>query len=141
MKPALPAEGDKPGSDKESSQPSTGKTGTPGGTGREGGAPGGTSDGSARFAWYHQLIHDRFFSQWEQPTSLYGGGVKFACLVEIRIEKDGRISSFEIIKESGNFVMDESVRKAGRRVSKIDPLPEGLGSGGSYTIRVNFELD
>jgi TonB family protein len=61
--------------------------------------------------------------------------------VQIRIERDGRISSFEILKSSGNFVMDDSIRKAGQRVKKIDPLPDGLGSGGAYTIRINFELD
>lgn len=88
-----------------------------------------------------ELIHDRFYSQWEQPTSLYGGGTKFSTTVEIRIEKDGRISQFKIINPSGNFVMDESVEKAGRRVSRIDPLPDGLGRGGSYTVRINFELD
>jgi hypothetical protein len=37
--------------------------------------------------------------------------------------------------------MDESIRKAGARVRRIDPLPDGLGSGGSYTLRINFELD
>jgi TonB family protein len=117
------------------------KTGTAGEAGKEGGAPGGTREGSAQFAWYHQLIHDRFYAQWEQPTSLYGAGKKFLVQVEIRIERNGTISSFEIIKESGNFVMDESVRQVGRRVQKIEPLPEGLGSGGAYTIRINFELD
>jgi hypothetical protein len=37
--------------------------------------------------------------------------------------------------------MDESVERAGRRVSRIDPLPDGLGQGGAYTVRINFELD
>ena len=40
---------------------------------------------------------------------------------------------------SGNVVMDESVMAAARRVSQIDPLPPGLGSG-SYTVNINFEL-
>jgi len=62
-------------------------------------------------------------------------------MVEIRIERDGRISSFEIIKPSGNLVMDESIRKAGERVRKIDPLPDGLGTGSRYVVRINFELD
>lgn len=87
------------------------------------------------------MIHDRFYSQWEQPTSLYGGETEFVATVEIRIERDGRISSFEVIRSSGNFVMDDSIRKAGNRVRRIDPLPDGLGKGGNYTIRINFELE
>jgi len=86
------------------------------------------------------LIHDRFFSQWEQPTSIYHMG-GFSTTVQIRIEKDGSISDFKIIKSSGNFVMDDSVRQAGARVSRIDPLPAGLGSNGAFVINVNFELD
>jgi TonB family protein len=102
----------------------------------------GTGDNEpSRFAWYHEMIHDRFYSQWEQPTSLFGGGTHFAATVQIRIERDGRISSFEVINSSGNFVMDESIKKAGQRVRRIDPLPDGLGSGGAYTVRINFELD
>jgi TonB family protein len=104
----------------------------------------GSSSGEgdpSRFAWYHELIHDRFYAQWEQPTSLFGGGTRFSATVQIRIERDGRISSFEVTRSSGNFVMDESIRKAGQRVRRIDPLPDGLGSGGSYTVRINFELD
>jgi len=72
---------------------------------------------------------------------LFGGGTVFSATVQIRIEKDGRISAFEIVKESGNFVMDDSVRKAGEGVKRIDPLPEGLGGGSAYTIRINFELE
>ena len=109
-------------------------------------AAGGAGSGAganeaSRFAWYHELIHDRFYSQWEQPTSLFGGENNYAVTVQIRIEQDGRISSYEIISPSGNFVMDDSVRRAGQRVRRIDPLPDGLGSGGSYTVRIQFELD
>jgi TonB family protein len=104
------------------------------------GGSAGAGDPS-RFAWYLEMIHDRFYAQWEQPTSLFGSGTRFAATVQIRIERDGRISSFEIVRPSGNFVMDESIRKAGARVRRIDPLPDGLGSGGSYTLRINFELD
>ena len=127
-----PAEAVKP-SDSSSSGSGAGGSGA--------GTQSGGSGDPSRFGYYLELIHDRFYSQWEQPTSLYGGGTRFSTTVEIRIEKDGRISNFRIITPSGNFVMDESVEKAGRRVSRIDPLPDGLGQGGSYTVRINFELD
>jgi len=61
--------------------------------------------------------------------------------VKIRIEKDGTISSAEIVKPSGNPLMDESVLSAAKKVSQIDPPPAGLASGGAYTININFELE
>jgi TonB family protein len=87
------------------------------------------------------LIHDRFFSQWDQPTSIFDSSKRFACTVQIRIERDGRISSAKIVNASGNVVMDQSVEAAIARVRQIDPLPSGLGGGSSYTVNINFELE
>ena len=61
--------------------------------------------------------------------------------MKIRIEKDGTISSAEIVKSSGNPVMDESVLAAAKRVPQIDPPPSALATGGAYTVNINFELE
>jgi len=87
------------------------------------------------------LIHDRFYSQWEQPTSIFDSSKSFICTLQIRIEKSGRVSDVKILKSSGNVVMDESVMESARKVLQIDPLPAGLGSDGSYTVNINFELE
>lgn len=81
-----------------------------------------------------------FFSQWEQPTSIFEQNKSFVCTVKIRILKDGTISSADIVRGSGNPVMDSSVMEALKRVSRIDPLPGGLGTGDGYTVNINFEL-
>ncbi len=86
------------------------------------------------------MIHDRFYSQWEQPTSIFDSSKSFVATLQIRIEKSGRISDVKIVKSSGNDVMDQSVLAAAKRVLQIDPLPSGLGSGDSYTVNINFEL-
>ncbi|MFM8981382.1 MAG: energy transducer TonB, partial [Spartobacteria bacterium] len=85
-------------------------------------------------------IHDRFFSQWEQPTSIFEQDKSFVCTVKIHIGRDGTIKSSEIVKSSGNPIMDQSVQTALSRVSKIDSPPTGLGSGDGYTVNINFEL-
>jgi hypothetical protein len=36
--------------------------------------------------------------------------------------------------------MDQSVLSALNRVSRIDALPTGLGTGDTYTVNINFEL-
>ena len=98
---------------------------------------GGTA---SEFGWYHDLIHDRFFSQWEQPTSIFEQDKSFVCTVKIHIGRDGTIKSSEIVKSSGNPIMDQSVQTALTRVTKIDSPPTGLGSGDGYTVNINFEL-
>lgn len=86
------------------------------------------------------MIHDRFFSQWDQPTSIFDSTKSFVCTVQIKISKAGQILDTKIVKSSGNVVMDESVMAAARRVTQIDPLPAGLGGSEGYTVNINFEL-
>ena len=112
-------------------------------SGQTGGGSVGRSGGggdSSQFGWYHELIHDRFYSQWDQPTSIFDSSKSFVCTLQIRIESDGKISDVKVVRSSGNVVMDDSVMSAAHRVLQIDPLPAGLGGGGAYTVNINFEL-
>lgn len=98
--------------------------------------------GASQFGWYAHMLHDRFFSQWAQPTSVVRSGVKMSTLVKLRIEKDGRVSRFTILRPSGNVVVDESVAAVAKRVTQVDPLPTGLSGGaGFYEVNINFELN
>jgi TonB family protein len=108
------------------------------------GVPGGRASGTgsaAQFSAYGRMLHDRFFNEWDQPTSVVASGVKMSVLVRLRIEKDGRVSDFALVRPSGNVVVDESVAAVANRVIKVDPLPEGLGKGGHYEVNINFELN
>ena len=96
---------------------------------------------ASEFSWYGKMLHDRFYSEWIQPTTSVAIGAKISALVRIRIEKDGRISNFTIVKPSGNVVVDESVAAVAKRVTQVDPLPKGLGSGAYYEVNINFELN
>jgi len=111
------------------------------GTSRGGGGHAGGVGGESQFGWYGSMLHDRFYSEWVQPTSLASTGAKNSVLVKIRIEKDGRVSNFEVIKPSGNPTIDESVAAIAKRVAQVDPLPAGLGSGDHYDVKINFELN
>lgn len=124
---------------KSSSDNGSGKTGSAG----KGGSPGGGSSPAAagEFAWYGNMLHDRFYSAWIQPTTNVATGTKISTLVKIRIEKDGRVSKFEIIKPSGNVVVNESVRVVAKQVTEVDPPPTGLIHGDHYDVRINFELN
>jgi len=118
-------------------QTGSGKSTTSGtGSGRTGGGP-----NAGQFSWYGSMLHDRFYSEWVQPTDIATTGEKNSVLVKLRIEKDGRISSFEVARPSGNSALDESVKALANRVSHVEPLPDGLGKGDHYDVKINFELN
>jgi colicin import membrane protein len=118
------------------SQNGDGKTGS---TGKKGSAGGGST--ASEFAWYGNMLHDRFYRAWIQPTTNITAGTKISTLVRVRIEKDGRVSKFEIIKPSGNAVVNESVRVVAKQVTQVDAPPTGLIKGEHYDVKINFELN
>ena len=103
------------------------------------GKGGGT--GESEFGWYGNMLHDRFYSAWIQPTTSVASGSKISTLVKVRIEKDGRVSKFDIIKPSENVVVNESVAAVAKRVTEVDAPPVGLGNGNHYDVKINFELN
>jgi protein TonB len=120
------------------------KNGTHHGAEGSGTGSGKRGDGvdSSVLAGYHELIHDRFYSQWDQPTSIPTEHKHdFVCTLRLTIERDGTISNFSLAKPSGNPVMDESVLAAAAKVKQIASLPEGLNQNSSYTVNINFELE
>ena len=122
---------------KVSASHAGGGKGDLGGTGGHAGGGGSASE----FGWYGNMLHDRFYSEWVQPTTNLASGAKISTLVKIRIEKDGRVSNFEIIKPSENVVVDESVATIAKRVTQVDPLPAGIVNGDHYDVKINFELN
>ena len=106
-----------------------------------GGGRAGASANAGQFAWYGSMLHDRFYSEWVQPTNVATTGAKSSVLVKLRIERDGKISSFEIVRPSGSSELDESVKALANRVSHVEPVPDGLGKGDHYDVKINFELN
>src|SRR5438552_11508445 len=118
------------------SQSASGKTGS---TSKAGSAGGGGS--ASEFGWYGNMLHDRFYSAWIQPTNHVPTGAKISTLVKVRIEKDGRVSKFEIIKPSENAVVNESVAAVAKQVTEVDSPPGSLIKGDHYDVKINFELN
>ena len=130
----LPA---KKGEPKKSESKLSQKAGGSGAVGRQT----GTNADPANASWYGNMLHDRFYREWAQPTTVVASGAKLSALAKIRIEKDGRISDFKIVRSSGNVVVDESVEAVGRKVTRVDALPAGIGNGGHYDVNINFALN
>jgi TonB family protein len=127
-------------SDKPVKKATAARGGKKGGSGEnrgEGSGSGGASD----VGWYGNMLHDRFYSEWIQPITSVPSGAKLSALVKIRIEKDGTVSDFKVVRPSGNVVVDESVEAVAKRVTQVDALPAGLGDGDHYDVNINFELN
>jgi TonB family protein len=114
-------------------------SGQSGSTDKAGSASGGSS--GSEFGWYGNMLHDRFHSAWIQPTTNVPSGAKISTLVNVRIEKDGRVSKFEIAKPSENATVNESVAAVAKQISQVDPPPTGLIKGDHYDVKINFELN
>src|SRR5437870_2386544 len=121
---------------KNESQRGNGK---PSSTGKVSHVGGGSS--ASEFGWYGNMLHDRFYSAWIQPTTSVPTGNNISTFVKVRIEKDGRVSKFEIIKPSENVVVNESVAAIAKRVTEVDAPPTGLIKGEHYDVKINFELN
>jgi len=119
--------------------PTQSGSGQSGSTGKNGSDGGGSS--ASEFGWYGNMLHDRFYSAWIQPTTNVPSGEKISTLANVRIEKDGRVSKFEIVKPSGNATVNESVAAVARQISHVDPPPTGLIKGDHYDVKINFELN
>jgi TonB family protein len=87
------------------------------------------------------MLHDRFHKEWDQPKTVVATGTRMSATVRIRIEKDGRVSKFTIVKPSGNVAVDESVAAVEKRVTQVDALPAGLTKGAFYEVQIIFELN
>ena len=123
---------------KKDSTPQSGSEQS-GSTDKSGSASGGSS--ASEFGWYGNMLHDRLYSAWIQPTTKVPSGEKISTLVKVRIEKDGRVSKFEIIKPSENPAVNESVRVVAKQVTQVDAPPTGLIKGDHYDVKINFELN
>jgi outer membrane biosynthesis protein TonB len=121
---------------KSASDNGSGKTSS---VGKSGSAGGGSN--ASEFGWYGNMLHDRFYSAWIQPTTTVASGTKISTLVKVRIEKDGHVSWFEIIKASENVIVNESVAAIAKRVTEVDSPPTGLVKGDHYDVKINFELN
>lgn len=88
--------------------------------------------------WYASMLHERFHARWEQPTSVFATTRRYTATLRLRIERDGRISDFRLVRSSGLVPMDESVLAAAARVGRVDPPPSGLLRGGAYVVNVGF---
>ncbi|NLE66930.1 MAG: TonB C-terminal domain-containing protein [Lentisphaerae bacterium] len=91
-----------------------------------------------RFDWYYESLREIMYGAWIPPRSLSKRS-GLVTVVVIRVFRDGTLGRREMRKSSGNPLMDQSVMDAVKSISRVDPLPGGLGAA-YEDITVDFEL-
>jgi TonB family protein len=104
------------------------------GSGREGGQAAGPGDSA--LSAYVGILTNRFQAAWNQPTSEMALGKTLEVTVKLKVESDGTVTEFSIVEGSGNTVVDDSVREAGKKITKLPPPPNGQ----AFSAPVHFEL-
>jgi TonB family protein len=128
---AAQAEGVKNKGNQSHGQAST----EPGGHAR-GTGPEGAGSGDSALAGYVGILTNRFQAAWNQPTGEMALGKTLEVTVKLKVESDGTVTEFDIIEGSGNAVVDDSVREAGKKITKLPPPPNGR----AFSAPVRFEL-
>lgn len=137
-KPAAKADGDgngeSPGAEKTGSGKGAG-VGEGKGKGTAGNGPGAGKPSD--FGWYFASLRDHYYAVWAPPS--VPDAASLVVTLRIRVKRDGTVLGHELVKSSGNSLMDGSVLAAAEQVTKIDPLPPGLGKEDIVEIPVNFK--
>jgi TonB family protein len=98
-----------------------------------GSAPG---NGDAGFGPYAEIIKNRFDGAWNQPHGQIPADSALVVTVHLKIEPDGTVTEFSIVEGSGNSVVDETVKEAGHKITRLPPPPGGTG----FSPTIRFEL-
>lgn len=94
-----------------------------------------SAESSSRMDAYYALIWSRIKSQWALPRGIVQRD-NLEAVIEVKITRDGRVSSLGIEKSSGNRYFDDSAIKAVRKASPFPPLPAVLqASSAEFGIR------
>jgi TonB family protein len=104
------------------------------GTGAGDGKVAGSGDSA--LSAYVGILTNRFQAAWNQPTSEMALGKTLEVTVKLKVEADGAVTEFIIVEGSGNAVVDDSVRDAGKKITKLPPPPNGQ----AFSAPVRFEL-
>jgi TonB family protein len=85
-----------------------------------------------RFPWYLEQLVRKIERNWRPSSNTLHANVYF------RIARNGRISDIKIAEESGNFLFDQSARRAVEASAPMPPLPDEYD--GDY-LGVYFDFD
>jgi protein TonB len=94
--------------------------------------------GGSALGNYRLWVRTAYNKAWVQPSD--GGNSRSATRVKVVVNLDGTVASATVIGASGNQGLDQSVRDALKRVSRIQRRPPAETTTGERTFIINFNL-
>jgi TonB family protein len=89
---------------------------------------------------YSRVMHSRFYEAWTPPRTIAAPAGRFTALVDVQIDRHGRVVSFNIVRASGIEEIDQSIAAVGRKVTRLAPPP--LTSAElPFDLKIYFDLD
>lgn len=91
------------------------------------GDPLGDAERAAEGERYLALVEQRIKAHYVVPSAIPDAErIRLSAVVRLRVERNGRISSYEITQPSGNGLYDSALEAAVQRASPLPPPPEHL---------------
>lgn len=93
--------------------------------------------GAEAFVDYAQFVKQKYDEAWIAPGD--GSDDSATVQVKVTIARNGKVVSAEIVKRSGNVVLDNSIDRVLKRVQFVAPFPEGAKDA-ERTFKIDFVL-
>lgn len=103
------------------------------GSGNPFGVGGGGRGGGRKFSGYADIVTSEIQKYYKQPADL-PGDVRLAVLFQLRLDEEGRLVEYKLMRSSGNPLFDESALQAVSNIRQLRRPPQGM----SKTLTVKF---
>jgi TonB family protein len=98
---------------------------------------GPVGDGGPAVSNYRDIVYSIYTAAWQPPSSLTDELATVTA--RVTIARDGRVTSHEITKPSGNAAMDRSIENTLSSVTFVEPFPVGAKDlERSYSIKFDI---
>jgi TonB family protein len=95
--------------------------------------------GAFPFPWYLNVLQQRVYNNWKQPSSLLVIQDRLISIIHLRINRDGSITNVSIRSSSGHVEMDRSAIQAVESLGQMPPLPTAF-TRNRLDINIHFEV-
>lgn len=86
-----------------------------------------------RFSGYTDIVTSEIQKYYKQPADL-PGDLRLAVLLQLRLDEEGRLVEYKLMRSSGNSLFDESAIRALSNIRQLRRPPQGM----SKTLTVKF---
>jgi TonB family protein len=88
-----------------------------------------------------RALIEAFLAQWTPPKRSAAGQRQQAVLLEVALDRAGKLASFKMSQPSGDSAVDASVLEAAHRLEKVGESLPSTFVGERYSVQVRFHVE